>query len=81
MNRIDAITSWAQREFAAHRVPGVVQDLVDVASGNRPGSSFEKAALARIFPQDAPADDSLVLGADDSACEIPSGIVRMEGGY
>jgi hypothetical protein len=30
----------------------VTADLIDVAAGNREGNSFERQALARIFPAD-----------------------------
>ena len=51
MNAIDRIRSWVEREFNAKYVDRVMQDFIDVATGNRPGNTFEKAALDKIFPE------------------------------
>ncbi len=53
-NRVDVITDWVKREFSAKYVSRVVNDLVDVASGNRPGNPFELQSLARLFPGTCP---------------------------
>lgn len=47
--RPEQIREWVKREFAPQYVDRVVDDLVDVATGNRPGNRFEHDALERIF--------------------------------
>ena len=46
----DRILQWCEKNFVGHRVQMAFNDLLDVATGNREGNHFEKAALARIFP-------------------------------
>ncbi len=53
--RPERIREWVQRQFNPVYVERVVQDLIDVATGNRDGNRFETQALARIFPEDAAA--------------------------
>ena len=47
----ERIRVWVQRQFNLRYVDRVVADLIDVATGNRDGNSFEREALARIFPE------------------------------
>jgi hypothetical protein len=47
----ERIREWVQREFNAKHVDRVVQDLIDVAAGNRVGNRFETEALKRILPE------------------------------
>jgi len=47
----ERIEAWVRREFNAKYVDRVVSDLVDVASGTRPGNRFEVEALDVIFPE------------------------------
>lgn len=50
MSASERIRQWVARQFAARLVDRVTQDLIDVASGNRAGNTFERQAVARIFP-------------------------------
>lgn len=45
----ERIREWAEREWPPKYVDTVVNDLIDVAAGNRPGNAFERAALERIL--------------------------------
>ena len=47
----DRIRAWVLANFNPRHVEAVTADLIDVATGNRPGNSFERGALARIFPE------------------------------
>lgn len=47
----DRIRAWVENQFQPRQVDRVTQDLIDVATGNRPGNKFEKQALTKIFPQ------------------------------
>ncbi len=52
----DRIRQWVRLNFSStHTRIGtlerITQDLIDVATGNRPGNRFEREALARIFPE------------------------------
>jgi hypothetical protein len=51
MTTTQRIRGWVERQFNAKYVDCVVQDLVDVAAGNREGNRFECEALAKIFPE------------------------------
>ncbi len=51
MTYSERIRVWVTKQFQPHQVERVVQDLIDVATGNRPGNTFEKQTLARIFPE------------------------------
>jgi hypothetical protein len=45
----EAIRAWVEREFNPKYVDRIVNDLIDVATGNRPGNAFERQALAIIM--------------------------------
>ncbi len=47
----ERIRAWVEREFNPLHVDRVFNDLLNVATGNRPGNRFEVEALARIFPE------------------------------
>jgi hypothetical protein len=47
----ERIRDWVARQLNPKHVDRVWLDLVDVAAGNREGSTWERAALARIFPE------------------------------
>lgn len=49
----ERIRQWVEREFNPKYVERVTAELIDVATGNRPGNPFERGALARIFPETA----------------------------
>jgi hypothetical protein len=49
MSLPDKIRLWVVREFAPQYVDRVTQDLIDVATGNRAGNTFERQAVARIM--------------------------------
>lgn len=51
MSAPDRIRAWVEREFNPKHVDMVTTDLIDVATGNRPGNTFEKSALDKIFPE------------------------------
>lgn len=46
----ERIRVWVVDQFNEKYVDSVCDDLIDVATGNRKGNSFEQQALARIFP-------------------------------
>ena len=46
----EIIRKWVEREFNPKHVEKVYAGFIDVATGNRPGSPFERDALARILP-------------------------------
>jgi hypothetical protein len=58
MTAPERIRAWVEREFNPKHVDQVTNDLIDVATGNRPGNAFERAALQRIFPTWTPQGDS-----------------------
>jgi hypothetical protein len=52
MTRPDRIRRWVSQQFNPKHVDRVTADLIDAATGNRQGNSFEQQALERIFPED-----------------------------
>lgn len=51
MKAPDRIRKWVEKSFNAKQVDKVFQDLLDVATGNRPGNKWETTALKKIFPE------------------------------
>ena len=50
MTLYEQIKQHTAQHWAPQLVDRVTQDLVDVATGTRPGNTFEQATLGRIFP-------------------------------
>jgi hypothetical protein len=49
----ERIRAWVERQFNPKHVDQVTQDLIDVATGNRDGNTWEREALERICGNDA----------------------------
>lgn len=47
---IERIRNWVEREWNPKYWERVERDLLDVATGKRPGNRFEREALDRICP-------------------------------
>lgn len=45
----ERIRAWVAKQFNPAHVDRVTDGLIDVATGNREGNAFEKAALEKIF--------------------------------
>ena len=54
----DLIRRWVIREYPPDIVERVFQDMLDVATGTRPGNAFERGALRRILPCYPPDTDT-----------------------
>ncbi len=52
----ERIRQWVEREFAAYLVDRVTEELIEVASGTRRGSRFDREAVAKIFPENHPCE-------------------------